>query len=110
MARQFIVIRKDLDLSFGKYIVQSAHALQRVNADVSYEDGEDPICIALFVRNGKELLDLHQKCLDESVNCGLHIDTNGERDVPTALAVGPDRKALVVTQGLPLVNAKIKWD
>lgn len=98
--KQIIVVRKDLKMRRGKEIAQGAHASIKATLEnmddprvVTWLDGAfTKICVV--VNSEEELLELHQKAVDNGLITGL-IRDNGLTEfggVPTytTLAIGPD--------------------
>lgn len=108
-----MVIRKDLGLSFGKWMAQAVHAVQRTGVETDY-DNERYICMVKYVKSEVKLLNLYQKCLDQGVACGLQRDaglSEIEQGTPSALSIGPDDSAKVdaITKRLQTVKVQLEW-
>ena len=109
--KQVIVIRKDLQLSMGKYVAQAVHAAQRSGVVVDYKN-EGNLCVACYVKSEEKLLKLYQACQDAGVACGLQVDggkTEIDKGTITALSIGPDDwdKVTELTKRLQLVKVEV---
>jgi len=111
--KQVIVIRKDLDLSLGKYIAQAVHAAQRVGYPFDYEN-ERMVCIVVYVKSEDKLLKLHEQCIVHEIPCGLQVDAGKSEVVArtlTSLCIGPAASEDVdaITGKLQLVRGIVDW-
>lgn len=115
--KQYIIIRKDLNLRKGKIMAQSAHASLKIFLDMMKNNpNSNPnegkfvlettnpfmkdwisgqfIKIGLYVESEKELLDLYEKAQEQGLPCSLIQDIGYTEfhGVPTytAIAIGPD--------------------
>ena len=91
MVKIVIVVRKDLELSTGKWIAQATHAALRTNTCPDYHNN-DVVCIVKYVKSEKKLLDLYDECRYSGMPCGLQVDSGHNEvdpDTPTVLCVGP---------------------
>lgn len=129
--KQVIVIRKDLNMRKGKIAAQSCHASMafltknalwlngqlNVNSTELFNNRQEiyhwlqnsfrKICV--YVNSEQELLDIHQKALDEGLISHI-VEDNGATEFNgvktlTALAIGPhyDERFEGITDQLPLL-------
>lgn len=131
MAKQVIVMRKDLNMRKGKMCAQAAHASMKVFFDrmkqygfhrtgagdfdmhatkemVEWINGAfTKICV--YVNSEKELLEIYQKAVDEDLPAALIRDAGHTefKGVPTltCCAIGPDKDSKIddITGDLPLL-------
>lgn len=98
-----VVIRKDLELSRGKWLAQVAHACFRAVggrganfnlARIRYDEEEEllPVAVALYVKNEEGLQKVIARCKELGIGWGLQTDS-GHNEVAkgtiTCLVVGP---------------------
>jgi PTH2 family peptidyl-tRNA hydrolase len=123
-----IIIRKDLELSLGKWMAQICHAQLRAvdnqdmrlsslyvssMTDKDITDDDLPVAIALWAKNEKQLLDMYNKAIDLGIPTGLQKDTGRTEVAPgtiTCCVVGPGPENLIkeITNKLQLVREKQK--
>jgi len=128
-SKQVIVMRKDLGMSRGKIIAQSAHAtkgpifpdmikITEVNGIVGVKVNEIPLPVALWfagkwvaiglrVDSEEELLEIYKKAEDAGLPCKLITDvgrTELGKPTNTAVGIGPWWKEDIdkITGHLPL--------
>ncbi len=108
----YVIVRKDLELSKGKWIAQVAHALMRnmiefgaTDSDLKYDSYRDdgfpleqiatehlPKVVVLYVKSKEALLQLAHTLRNKSIRVGLQVDggiNEVEKGTPTCLVVGP---------------------
>jgi peptidyl-tRNA hydrolase len=107
--KQVIVIRRDLNMSTGKIVAQTVHAINRTPLSVDhkmYDEGSHS-CITCYVKSEAKLLNLYKQVKEAGIPCGLQIDT-GHTEVPpnspTVLNIGPDDEEFIdkITKKLQL--------
>jgi len=121
--KQYIIIRKDLNMSTGKIAAQASHASMKVFFDkmrvVSSEHGDNYIFsptadeiewitgmftkVVLGVKNEGQLLKVYQLALEAGLNVSLIKDaglTELVGDNYTAVAIGPN----TIADCYPIVN------
>lgn len=118
-----VIIRRDLEITRGKWLAQVAHAcfravggrgasfdLSRSRYDESEEGGGGlPVAVTLYVKNEAGLQKVIAKCKEAGVGYGLQVDS-GHNEVakgtPTCLVVGPTSEELfaIVCKGLQVLK------
>lgn len=108
----YVVVRKDLELSRGKWMAQVLHAMMRnwtENSDKflagdGFSYGSDtpanelPRVVVLYVKSETALLKLDHSLREAGIWTGLQIDagfTEVEPNTPTCLVAGPVEKEVI---------------
>lgn len=92
--KQYIIIRADLEISYGKMMSQVAHAVNRLdeNMTADYYEEFKPVVIVCWVNDELELHRINQLAINEGLPTAMQIDTGKnevEPNTPTVLVVGP---------------------
>lgn len=115
-----VVIRKDLELSRGKWLAQVAHACFRAvggrgaSLDLSrirYDEEEDnlPVAVTFYVKGESGLDKVIARCKEAGVGYGLQVDSGHNeiaKGTPTCLVVGPtsEDNIKIVCKGLQILK------
>ena len=89
-----LVVRKDLNMSIGKTVAQTTHAIMR-NPDLKPYDGlidSGHVCITCSVKSEQKLYNLAERAKEVGIPCYIQVDS-GRTEVapqtPTVMALGP---------------------
>lgn len=108
----YVIVRKDLELSRGKWMAQVLHAMMRnwtINStkflaagELSYEASLPPESlprvVVLYVKSAPALLQLDRSLREAGIYVGLQVDvglTEVEPNTPTCLVAGPIEKETI---------------
>ena len=110
--KTYTIIRKDLDMSVGKMIAQSTHAVQRLNQichSITHYEYKNINCksIAVWAKDEKEMRKIIDWCHDNRINVGIQKDSGRTEVEPNTLT------AIAIHTGLDLetaekINKKLK--